>query len=301
MPFMRQRRFLLAAVLGCWFAFAPGSAGADENSLSDYLGPREVSVGESMRGAATGARAITLNPAGLSLARQLVFEGSYGFRGQDNASSLTVSACDSTNAVPGCYYYRYFTAKPTVGSTSFHRRAHEAGIALSRALGPRLSIGTTTKYFDYNSDLTGEEDAAGFAFDAGLMFSLSRSVSLGLVGHNIVAENSTQYPRAAAVGLSLRPVDGLSFSGDAVWNLDTESSGRYGGGAEYFYRSDSKTAGYPVRLGGVYDSSNDAAWATGGLGYTNPKIGVDIGARKQVQGGDELLVLGGLRFFSNSL
>ena len=299
MTFMRQHLLIAASLATLTLAGVSGTASAD--NLSDYFGPRELSVGESMRGAATGARAITLNPAGLSLARQLVFEGSFGFRGEDSASSLAVSACDSTNAVPGCYYYRYFSADPTVGSTSFHRRVHEAGVALSRAISPRLSIGTTTKYFDYDSDLTGEEDASGFAFDAGLVFSATPSLSLGIVGHNLVAEDSTQYPRAAGIGLSVRPSASLGLSADAVWNLDAdegETTGRYGGGAELFYRSEAKTAGYPLRAGGVYDAADGSAWVTGGLGYTNPKLGFDIGMRKQVEGGDELLVLAGLRLFT---
>ena len=52
-----------------------GSAGAENDSQTDLLGPREIAVGEAMRGGATGASAIGLNPAGLPLNRELVFEG----------------------------------------------------------------------------------------------------------------------------------------------------------------------------------------------------------------------------------
>lgn len=276
------------------------SSAAADTALSDYFGPRELSVGESMRAEATGARAITLNPAGLALTRQLVFEGSYGFRPEDSASSLAVSACDSTNALPGCYYYRYFSAEPKVGSTEFARRAHEFGVSLSRALSPQILIGVTTKYFDYNSDMLGEMDSDGFNVDAGLIFRASSAVSIGAVGYNLVGEDSPQYPRALGGGLALRPTPALGITADAVWNLETEgeaSAGRYGGGIEYFYRSASKLSGYPIRAGAVYDNPTDSAWLTAGIGFTNPKMAIDIGARKQVDGGDEVLVLGGLRLF----
>ena len=279
---------------------ASTSPALGETSLSDYFGPRELSVGESLRAEATGARAITLNPAGLALTRQLVFEGSYGFRPEDSASSLAVSACDSTTAVPGCYYYRYFAAEPTVGATEFSRRAHELGVALARALSRQISVGVTTKYFDYNSDMLGEMDSDGFNVDAGLVFRASSAVSFGFAGYNLIGADSPQYPRAVGGGLALRPFETVGISADAVWDLETEdeqSPGRYGGGLEYFFRSADKLSGYPLRAGAVYDNPTDSAWLTAGVGFTNPKLAIDIGARKQIDGGDELLILGGLRLF----
>ena len=58
---------------------------AERDSLVDSLGPREMAVGEALRGAATGASAIALNPAGLPLNRELVFEGGYGYPLADQA------------------------------------------------------------------------------------------------------------------------------------------------------------------------------------------------------------------------
>lgn len=291
----------IVAALGVLFA-STATASA-QTALSDYFGPRELAIGESLRAEATGARAITLNPAGLALTRQLVFEGSYGFRTEDSASSLAVSACDSTNAMPGCYYYRYFAAEPTIGATEFSRRAHEFGVSLSRALSNQIAIGFTSKYFDYNSDMLGEEDADGFDLDAGLVFRASSAISLGAVGYNLIGSDSPQYPRAVGTGVAIRPTPSVGISADAVWNLDLpddQTAGRYGGGIEYFHRSASKLNGYPLRVGAVYDNPTDSAWVTGGVGFTNPKMAIDIGARKQVDGGDELLVLAGLRLFGPS-
>ena len=46
-----------------------GNARADTDSLNDMLGPREIAVGEAMRGASTGATAVGMNPSGLPLVR----------------------------------------------------------------------------------------------------------------------------------------------------------------------------------------------------------------------------------------
>jgi hypothetical protein len=274
-------------------------ARAEANSLHDYFGPREVSVGESMRADARGVQATTLNPAGLALSRELVFEGSYGYRPGDGASAVTLSACDSTVPIPGCFYYRYFGATPELGDVSLHRRAHEGGAAFARAISPRVSTGLTIRYFDYASALPGEEDTSGFSFDVGVLVQATSMVHLAAVGYNVTGTDSPQYPRAVATGLAVRPSMDLALAFDAVWNLDTaddQSTGRYGGGVEYFLRT-TPDVGYPLRAGAVHDAAL-GTYLTAGVGLQTAKLGVDLGARKQVSGdGDELMVLASLRLF----
>lgn len=268
------------------------SARADANSLFDYFGPRELALGESMRANATGAAAITLNPAGLSMSRELVFEGSYGYRDIDSADSLTISACDSTVPVPGCFYYRYFTADGG-------RRVHEAGYLASRAITPTIAIGVNNKYFDYEDEL---EETSGYAADLGLIFMPSTGVQLGVAGYNLLrTEESSQYPRGTGVGLVLRPTSGLTLGLDAMWHMeleDDEKSGRYGGGIEYFLLADGGQSGYPLRAGTVHDRTSGETYVTAGVGYRTMKVGLDLGARRAVDGGDELTVLGSIRLFA---
>jgi hypothetical protein len=276
---------------------------AQANSLFDGLGPRELALGESMRGEATGALATTLNPAGLPLSRELVLESGYGYRPWDGASVFAISACDSTVPVPGCFYYRFFTAEPEISGMSFNHRAHEVGYVAARAIG-RFVIGATYRYFDYNSDLEGENegDAAGHSADLGLTFVGSEALKLGFVGYNLVStEDSANYPRAFALGLVLRPTQTMSLSADGLWNTDLpegQSTGRYGGGFEYFIVDSKQQAGYPLRIGAVYDNTFDGTYVTGGAGYRSMSVGLDVGVRKQVAGGDELMVIGSVRVFA---
>jgi hypothetical protein len=295
---------LSRVALGATLVLLSSTAVAEASSLNDYFGPREIAVGETSRANAQGAMATTLNPAGLALTRQLVFEGSYGYRPEDSASTVAASACDSTVPVPGCFYYHYFTAAPEVADMEYSRRVHEFGLAAARAITNRIAFGLNWRYFDYESNLDGEEDANGFAMDAGLTLQLSEAIQVAVVGYNLIAEDSTQYPMGIGAGLALRPVSSLSISADGVWNLDAPEgagTGRYGGGLEYFFQGGDRQSGYPVRLGTVYDNELDSTYITGGLGLTTMKIGIDVGARKQVDGGDELIVLGSLRLFGPHL
>lgn len=270
------------------------------DSLNDYLGPRETAVGESSRADARGALAITLNPAGLALTSELVFEGAFGYRLADSASSVTLSGCDSTVAVPGCFYYRYFSASPELAGVESHRRVHDGGAVFGRMLTERVIVGVGIKYFDYNTDAVGDEDTSGFTFDVGAIVRPAEMVGLALVGHHLMGKDSAQYPAAVGAGLVLRPFSSLGFTADALWHLDRaegQSTGRYGGGLEFFVRSSDMQTGYPVRAGVVHDVGSDGTYLSAGLGVAAAKLGVDLGARRQIAGGDELVVQASLRFF----
>ena len=294
---MRKAR-VLALILPCIIA---ADASADANSLSDYLGPREISVGEAMRGDARGASSLLLNPAGLSTDRRVVFEGTGGFRDGDGAVPVSVAACDSTVPIAGCFYYRYFSASPEVGDNQMKRRVHEIGSSMSRAISPMIHLGVNTRYFDYNSDLMGEDDADGFAFDAGIMIRPSPSLGVGVTGHNlVVTEDTPQYPRAIGAGISAQPFSALTVGLDGVWNLETDedtSTGRYGLGAQYLLSSGDRQSAYPLRVGGVKDVERDSTFFTAGLGFVSAKLGIDLGFRQQLAGGNERVFLAGVRVF----
>lgn len=292
------RRLPMASVL---LLSLSGVALADADSLTDNLGPREVAMGDSLRAEAIGTMSTVLNPAGLALNRQLVFEGSYGYRDSDKANIGSVAACDSTTPVAGCFYYHYLDAQPGVGlgDMQVKKRFHEAGITAARALNQQISVGINNRYFDYNSNLEGEEDQRGYSVDVGLIFQPSSVVRVAGVGYNLVGTDSPQYPRGVGTGLVLRPGTGtLGFSLDAVWNLDRpddQDTGRYGGGIEYLL-APTALAAYPIRVGGVYDDLSNAGYASFGVGYSTPKMGLDIGGRRQLSGdGEEFIIQAGLR------
>jgi len=295
----RDMRSIVPGVLTVACLLGGGTAAAD--SLNDLLGPREIAVGEAMRGGATGASAIGLNPAGLPLNRELVFEGGYGWRGTDDATLIGVSACDSTNAAPGCFFYDYLGNNPELeGGMTGSRRTHVGGMALSRMILPRVMVGSTVKYYDFKSDMAGEKSNSGFVFDLGATLRLTQLINLGVSGQNLYeTEKSPEFPRAIGGGLQAHPLQTLSISFDARWRLDDEDvahSIRYGGGAELFLNS-SRETGYPVRVGALRDNALGATFVSGGVGMATMKWSIDLAARREVKGGDETMVLASMRFW----
>jgi hypothetical protein len=276
-----------------------GNARADADSLDDVLGPREIAMGEALRGGATGATSVDLNPAGLSLNRELVFEGGYGYRASDSASLVGVSACDSTNAVPGCFFYEYAGSNPELGSMTMHRTTHLGGVSLSRAIIPRILVGATAKYFRFNPEMTGEPKASGTTFDLGATIRLNELFNLGVSAQNLWSSTeSPQFPRAVGGGVYAHVVSILALSFDARWRLDGNDQGaRYGGGAELFLRGGDGQSGYPIRVGAVHDNGLGATYLSAGLGFTSVRFGIDVAGRREVSGGDETLIVASMRIF----
>ena len=255
-------------------------------------------MGEAMRGGATGSSSIGLNPAGLPLNRELVFEGGYGYRASDSASMIGVSACDSTVAAPGCFFYDYIGASPELEGTMVTRRTHVGGLAIGRQFVPRVSVGATVKYYDHDSNAMGEEDANGTAFDLGTTIRITELVNLGVSAQNLwSSDKSIQFPRAAGGGVQARPIPSITLSFDMRWKLEEEGGLRYGGGAEWFLRGSGGKTGYPIRAGGLRDNGLGSTYVSGGIGMAGMSWGIDIGARRQVKGGDDTLIIASMRFF----
>jgi hypothetical protein len=300
LPFMRSPLTSTWLYGGLFSLIVPLSARADADSLTDGLGPREVAVGEAMRGSATGSSAPVMNPAGLPLTNELVFEGGYGYRVTDHASLVSASACDSTNAAPGCFYYNFVGASPEIAGMDYERRIHTAGFTVSRALSPRVLFGTGVKYFNVSSEIAGEGDDSGFNFDAGLTLRINSLVNVGLVGYNLWGEEADQFPRAVGGGLALRPVPSLRASFDVLFKTDLPDgvkTGRFGGGLEYFLQPGSRTMGYPIRIGGLHDRASERTYGSLGLGVATATVGIDVAGRRAFSGDSETLIIASLRFY----
>ncbi|HVV86085.1 MAG TPA: hypothetical protein VHE35_23660 [Kofleriaceae bacterium] len=275
-------------------------ARADADGLTDALGPREIALGGGPRAASIGALATTLNPAGVALTHELVFEGSYGYRPDDSASLVALSACDSTNAAPGCFYYRYASTTPSLDGMDLHQRSHVGGLTLSRMVSPKLILGAGVKYFNVKrSDMSDDTDDtdSGINWDLGALARITDTLNLAVVGYNLEGSKSTEFPRSLGAGITIKPTPAVAAAFDALWNLDTSGpTGRYGGGIEYFVSTQQGKVGYPLRIGALHDVAT-GTFLSGGLGLATVKFGLDVGLRKQVSEGDELQVSASLRVF----
>lgn len=265
---------------------------------TDVINARAIGVGESLRAAAAGSLATILNPAGLALSRGYVIEGGYGYRPDDSSHIQNVSICDSvTTRVGACLYYTHLSADP---SEMGDRSLHEVGLTTAVPLGTSLAIGITQRYVSYSESVMELEPVdsskKGYLMDVGMMFRAIPSLSIAAVGYNLVGADDARYSRALGGGVAFNAGQRLLLALDARYDFGSETA-RYGGGAEYTFSGADGQQGVPLRLGYVYDSANKGSYLTGGAGFVTPRIALDIGARKQVSEGDELMLQMSLRLF----
>jgi hypothetical protein len=270
------------------------------------FGPREIALGEAMRAGATDATAIQMNPSGLPLTRELVFEGGYGYRFSDSATLIGASACDSTSAIPGCFFYNYAgtnPANPDMSPGTIHTSTQLGGITLAYPLLPHVYLGATGKYFHFDSGTSLVPSTSGFNFDAGATVRITDSVNLGVAGYNLAGVDSpTDFPRAIGGGVLAHLASSFAVSFDSRWNLEgPHQAARFGGGAEYFLRTGNGQLGFPIRAGVVHDDSLGATYLSGGLGIAAMSYAIDIAARFAVDGPSQTLLLASFRIFGPRL
>ncbi len=320
-----HRIIVVALSLALWLA--PSAAFAQW----DLVGVRALGQGEAMRATATGSEALILNPAGMSLVKQYVIEGIYGFKVEDLGHHVNVSVVDSvTSRVAAGLFYTFIYSEPKVG---FHwaggeqlperwkREGHAAGLSLSLSLGDKFMIGLTTKYlhFDTTAPLPkgtspGSLDfdhVNGVTFDVGFIVRLGDKFNIGAVGYNLW-DHGREAPISMGIGLAYVPLPVLSINFDTVVNftgyktlhvdsidpskikLDNKVSARLGPGIEWKIANK-----VPVRVGYVFDSALNGQYITMGIGYSSQSFGIDLGYRVMVGGGLENFLMLGLHLFVN--
>ncbi len=304
-------------------------AGGLARGQSDFVGVRAMGMGEAVRTVATGASGPLVNPAGMSLVRQYVIEGQYGFSVEDLGHHAHVSVVDSiTTRVAASLFYTFIDTSPTVSfnwaggridNAQLKRQGHAAGLALSIPLGERFILGATIKYLNFNTtaplpagtvpnQLT-FDSVNGVTFDVGLILRLGDKFRIAVTGTNLWDHGSRESPLSLGMGIGVIPIPALTIAFDAVVNftgyqnygfdpatgkvsLDGRVTGRFGPGLEWLIRGM-----VPLRLGVVYDSGLPATFLSVGLGYVQTKFGIDLAYRAKVSGGVENTLMLGIRLF----
>jgi len=269
-------------------------------AIDEMLSTRGLGTAESLRAQGTGATALFLNPAGMSLIKQYVMEGNYQYRPEDSAHMAAGSIVDSlTTNVAAALYVHYLTSTREVGSEEQDRDAIEGGLGLSYAISRSFLLGLKGKYLNADwEEITGgsKVDTSDFSLDVGGMLRFG-GLGLGVTGNNL-SSSPPEWRKSLGLAAGYTFGTTLLVEFDALLDFDkNEALGkrdtvapRYSGGAELFLASE-----YALRGGAIHDRAEDATWVAFGGGIFNQQSGIEIGVRQQIDGGDETLVSVGLK------
>ncbi len=230
-----------------------------------------------------------------------------------------------------------FNGKPSSDGNTYAtgtRDGHETGLALALPVGEWFSFGLSAKYlriatsypnpaynatsnpgapqsFILDSTLS-SSSADGFTMDVGANVRLGQSLSLGVVGYNLIPLRSREAPMALGTGLAYHYGTALTLALDYVVNFNqykecaaTMPGGlcdptvdknlvthKLGGGLEWLIRNV-----FALRAGAVWDSGRPSTSLTFGLAYVGQSFAVDVSYKQQVEHGVESLIVGGIRVF----
>ncbi|MBK9073106.1 MAG: hypothetical protein IPL79_19220 [Myxococcales bacterium] len=272
---------------GAWLALSVVglTLGAATSVVADPVfaraSARDLALGESLRAAAVGTMSPELNPSGVALTNELTVQVDYGYFKDAKGSAFRGAVCDSTTPIAGCVYYRY-GAGDLPGELS--HSAHTSGVTLAKRFG-LASIGIAGKRIWYSGG-NASGDFKALTMDAGITLAPTPVLAVAGYGYNL-AGNNNLLQREVGGGLAIKPNDMFTLAGDARWNVDDHSGdGTFGGGAEVFLASSDKASGYALRGGMLHVQQESTTYFTGGIGFANLKMGIDLALRKATSGGE---------------
>lgn len=259
--------------------------------------PRGLALGLGLRASAVGTSALSYNPAGMSVGHLYHIQALGSMNPKAGVYSAGGAIVDSaTTAVAAGFSLRGLFNGDKVGSYS----GLDGRLGFAISITDRLSLGLSGRYLTLKQKIDPaltmpppEKLAKGVTGDISLRAMLADTVQLAFVGQNLINLHSPYAPVLAGGSLTFQPIPSLVLGGDVLVDFTSYSSVRpiLGLAAEYF------TGKVPFRLGYIYHNADSSHWLTGGLGYIDEKVSIDVSVRQKLNHGPDTLFIAGITYF----
>ncbi len=247
---------------------------------TDYETPRSMALGTGVAASARSTSAGALAAAALPWLRAYHVEaaGGYAPSGPGGWWAGGAVADSITNRLAAS-----LSGRGVFGLGASRLGGADARLALGLPLSERVSLGFGLRYVNLTPDQTGEGTApgvSGFTVDASLGVRPTDAVALVLFGRNLVDRGDAWIPRqlGGSAAFALGEVFSVGVDAWAEWNEDASARMVLGGGVEYF-----AGAAVPLRLGYRYEGNGARHYLSGGIGYVESRVAVDVSLRQGVQ------------------
>lgn len=225
--------------------------------------PRAQGMGGAVHADPLGNSAMFGNPAGLARAYLYSFEANFFRTGPGDVSAMGLNIVDSKTqpslAMGIAYAYEFSDPKTSPGVDG-----HDARLAFGHPLIPnQLALGVGLHYMHIKRT-GGLPDLKAYTLDAGLSFSMTSALHLGVAGQNLIQTDDPAAPMLAGGGLAYTgSIATLAF--DTLADFTTKDAPKpvFQGGLEVFL---AKVV--PVRLGVERNQAQEITRISGGLGFT---------------------------------
>lgn len=246
---------------------------------SNYETPRTVALGTGARASAMSTSAVAANASGMLLSRLYHVEGLLDYRPGGGWVVGGAAADSVTSKVAAGISFRGVFDE---GKAEYD--GYDGRLSLAVPLGDKLSVGVSGRYLKLRPDSqkrASGNGVKGFTMDASVTVSPIEQIRISALGANLIDRGSALTPMTVGGGAAFTIANRLTFGGEGLVDLSTfDGIGVLaGGGLEYL-------AGgvVPLRVGYRYDGGREIHSVSGGIGYVDRQVGVDLSLRQHVKG-----------------
>lgn len=280
-------------------ADASGACGAADASACavplDWESPRGLALGSGGRANAASTAALMYNPAALVLGGAYHVEGLGDYMADSGTVALGAAITDSaTSRLAGGVALRGFLA----GRDGY--KGIDTRLALALPFSDAVSLGVAGRYLNVDQEIeqadgsvVDVEVAKGITIDAAFRFQPAQVLHVALLAFNLVDLDSALTPVTVGGALAVTPIEELAITADVLVDVSTfaDPAATLGAGVEFL-----AAGSFPLRGGYSVETERSLHRLGVGVGYVDQEVGVDIGLRHDVDGGDETRVMLGLRY-----
>ena len=274
--------------------------------LGEIPNARAVGMGGALNALGVSTTALYLNPANMPLARVYHLEAVGAYSPESQRETVGLAIVDSiinSGHVSGGAAATWSEFDPS----GMHRVWTDIRAGVGIPLGDHLSIGATGRWLRVEQAISAgpfgpsfaSDGTAGSAIYDAITFDVGATATLeglhvSVVGHNLTNPGTSLAPTTAAAGLGyLTPEFAIEADGMLDFTTFGSTRSRVMAGGEVFL-SDR----YALRAGWRYDAGTQIHAASLGLGYIDPRWGIELGVRHDLIGAhSETLGVITLRYF----
>lgn len=260
---------------------------------------RGVGMGTGGRATAMSTSALAYNPAALAMGRLYHVEGNVDYIYGDT-TALGASIVDSsTSSIGAGVSFRGFLS----GDKGL--KGYDGKVALAFGFTEQISLGlggrlidlyTEREVTDETGTVTTEEHelGKGFTMDASFRIMPTPGLHVAILSYNFIDRESQYLPVMAGGSVGAEFGGGMLATVDVLTDVSSYDDPQViaGGGVEFMIANKA-----PLRGGYAFDGARKLHTLSLGLGYTDKRVGIDIGVSREVSGGKDLRINAGMRYY----